>query len=161
MQTQTFVRSKRKPSILICFYLSILNYTIIGLSGLVLVGLLAGKGLEKWDYSLLLPCVAILSLFFALVEKGSLVESVVIDFEQKVVRVFHYQLPCRKCERCIPFDGLHWNTFKPGRGSNRLKISPSKGRSVVICENYLGWEKSVLDKMQYALDKAVNNDKTK
>ena len=87
-----------------------------------------------------LPAAAIYTLFVLWVGKGSLVESVVIDYPQREIRVTHYRLPSTLCERKLSFDGLKWDVLNGGRGWDRLRLKPKEGKKVVICMMHLGWK---------------------
>jgi len=83
---------------------------------------------------------ACISIFASWVGKGSLVESVVIDYPQREIRVTHYKLPSTLCERNLSFDVLKWDVMNGGRSWDRLRLKPKEGKKVVICMMHLGWK---------------------
>ena len=141
-----FSRSKNRHSVLFYFY----RYALLTFVGFMVVVLLIEVISDGWEaliglfydrfMRIALPAAAIYTLFVLWVGKGSLVESVVIDYPQREIRVTHYRLPSTLCERKLSFDGLKWDVLNGGRGWDRLRLKPKEGKKVVICMMHLGWK---------------------
>ena len=141
-----FRRSKNRHSVLFYFY----RYALLTFVGFMVVVLLIEVISDGWEaliglfydrfMRIALPAAAIYTLFVLWVGKGSLVESVVIDYPQREIRVTHYRLPSTLCERKLSFDGLKWDVLNGGRGWDRLRLKPKEGKKVVICMMHLGWK---------------------
>ena len=141
-----FSRSKNRHSVLFYFY----RYALLTFVGFMVVVLLIEVISDGWEaliglfydrfMRIALPAAAIYTLFVLWVGKGSLVESVVIDYPQREIRVTHYRLPSSLCERKLSFDGLKWDVLNGGRGWDRLRLKPKEGKKVVICMMHLGWK---------------------
>ena len=141
-----FSRSKNRHSVLFYFY----RYALLTFVGFMVVVLLIEVISDGWEaliglfydrfMRIALPAAAIYTLFASWVGKGSLVESVVIDYPQREIRVTHYRLPFTLCERKLSFDGLKWDVLNGGRGWDRLRLKPKEGKKVVICMMHLGWK---------------------
>ena len=105
-----FSRSKNRHSVLFYFY----RYALLTFVGFMVVVLLIEVISDGWEaliglfydrfMRIALPAVAIYTLFVLWVGKGSLVESIAIDYQQKEIRVTHYRLPSTLCERKLSFD---------------------------------------------------------
>ena len=99
-----FSRSKNRHSVLFYFY----RYALLTFVGFMVVVLLIEVISDGWEaliglfydrfMRIALPAAAIYTLFVLWVGKGSLVESVVIDYPQREIRVTHYRLPFTLCE---------------------------------------------------------------
>ena len=141
-----FSRSKNRHSVLFYFY----RYALLTFVGFMVVVLLIEVISDGWEaliglfydrfMRIALPAAAIYTLFVLWVGKGSLVESVVIDYPQREIRVTHYRLPSTLCERKLSVDGLKWDVLNGGRGWDRLRLKPKEGKKVVICMMHLGWK---------------------
>lgn len=141
-----FSRSKNRHSVLFYFY----RYALLTFVGFMVVVLLIEVISDGWEaliglfydrfMRIALPAAAIYTLFVLWAGKGSLVESIAIDYQQKEIRVTHYRLPFTLCERKLSFDGLKWDVLNGGRGWDRLRLKPKEGKKVVICMMHLGWK---------------------
>ena len=141
-----FSRSKNKHSVLFYFY----RYALLTFVAFMVVLLMIEVISDGWEalnglfydrfMRIALPAAAIYTLFLSWVGKGSLVETIVIDYPRKEIRVTHYRLPFTLCERKLSFDGLKWDVLNGGRGWNRLRLKPKEGKRVVICMDHLGWK---------------------
>ena len=141
-----FSRSKNRHSVLFYFY----RYALLTFVGFMVVVLLIEVISDGWEaliglfydrfMRIALPAAAIYTLFVLWVGKGSLVESIAIDYQQKEIRVTHYRLPFTLCERKLSFDGFKWDVLNGGRGWDRLRLKPKEGKKVVICMMHLGWK---------------------
>ena len=141
-----FCRSKNRHSVLFYFY----RYALLTFVGFMVVVLLIEVISDGWEaliglfydrfMRIALPAAAIYTLFVLWVGKGSLVESIVIDYPQREIRVTHYRLPFTLCERKLSFDGLKWDVLNGGKGWDRLRLKPKEGKRVVICMMHLGWK---------------------
>jgi hypothetical protein len=141
-----FSRSKNRQSVLFYFY----RYALLTFVGFMVVVLLIEVISDGWEaliglfydrfMRIALPAAAIYTLFVLWVGKGSLVESIAIDYQQKEIRVTHYRLPFTLCERKLSFDGLKWDVMNGGRSWDRLRLKPKEGKKVVICMMHLGWK---------------------
>ena len=139
-------RSKNRHSVLFYFY----RYALLTFVGFMVVVLLIEVISDGWEaliglfydrfMRIALPAAAIYTLFVLWVGKGSLVESVVIDYPQREIRVTHYRLPSTLCERKLSFDGFKWDVLNGGKGWDRLRLKPKEGKKVVICMMHLGWK---------------------
>ena len=141
-----FSRSKNRHSVLFYFY----RYALLTFVGFMVVVLLIEVISDGWEaliglfydrfMRIALPAAAIYTLFVLWVGKGSLVESVVIDYPQREIRVTHYRLPSTLCERKLSFDGFKWDVLNGGKGWDRLRLKPKEGKKVVICMMHFGWK---------------------
>ena len=141
-----FGRSKNRHSVLFYFY----RYALLTFVGFMVVVLLIEVISDGWEaliglfydrfMRIALPAAAIYTLFVLWVGKGSLVESIVIDYQQREIRVTHYRLPSALCERKLSFDGFKWDVLNGGKGWDRLRLKPKEGKKVVICMMHLGWK---------------------
>ena len=141
-----FSRSKNRHSVLFYFY----RYALLTFVGFMVVVLLIEVISDGWEaliglfydrfMRIALPAAAIYTLFVLWVGKGSLVESVVIDYPQREIRVTHYRLPSTLCERKLSFDGFKWDVLNGGKGWDRLRLKPKEGKKVVVCMDHLGWK---------------------
>ena len=136
-------RSKNKHSVLFYFYRYAL-FTFVGFILLLLAIALISDGLDAFPFDFFM-CMVIIStisvLCISLVGKGSLVESVEIDYPQREIRVTHYRLPFTLCERKLSFDGFRWDVLKGHLYAwSRLRLKPKEGKKVVVCMEHLGWE---------------------
>lgn len=139
-------RSKNRHSVLFYYYRYAL-LVFVGFIVMCLVMLLIDDGWSAYhgEYFVrfmlrLLFISACFSIFFSWIGKGSLVESVVIDYPQREIRVTHYRLPSTLCERKLSFDGFRWDVLNGGNGWDRLRLKPKDGKKIVICMMHLGWK---------------------
>jgi hypothetical protein len=79
------------------------------------------------------------ALFLSILGKGSLVETVCIDYIKREIRVLQYNLLYHQHKIVIPFEGFSWDVMNGGRGPDRLRMFQPNGKRVVICEGVLGW----------------------
>ena len=142
-----FSRSKNKHSVLFYYYrYAVLTFVEVIVVFLVIEVISDGwEALNRLSYDIIFMRIAplaaaIYTLFISWVGKGSLVETVTIDYQQKEIRVTHYRLPFTLCERKLSFDGLKWDVLNGGRGWDRLRLKPKEGKRVVICMDHLGWK---------------------
>ena len=162
-----FRHKHRNRTILQTFYLNI---------GLWMVGMMAisvvffyiimegdkNAMLVNWGGLLWGGLVAVLlTTITLLVEKGSLVESMDFDFEQREIRVVHYRLPNKRCQRTIPFDGLRWRWVQPrdllAHRLCYLRITPKEGKKLCITCDHLGWNcvNEIMDALQCIVESDV------
>ena len=136
-------RSKNKHSVLFYFYRYAL-FTFVGFILMLLAIALISDGLDAFPFDFFMRMVVISALTvlcLSLVGKGSLVESVVIDYPHGEIRVTHYRLPFTPCERKLSFDGFRWDVLRGSVYSwDRLRLKPKEGKKVVVCMEHLGWE---------------------
>lgn len=156
----TIRRSKRKYSIVAAFYLRFL---------LIVAGLLAfGVGVfaffaikdGKWYLiATALPLLSGMSVFgsawYSFLNKGSLVDTIKIDYIKKEINVLRYTLINEQREVTIPFEGIKWNILPGGRSKDRLRIFPQNGKRIVICEDTLGWTCEDISELKSALSVIV------
>lgn len=102
---------------------------------------------------------AIFTFFFSWLGKGSLVESIAIDYADKVITVTYYRLPSTLCERKLLFEGLRWDVLNGGKGWDRLRLKPKEGKKVVVCIDHLGWKFEDCLELKEALNKITPKDK--
>ncbi|MBR6990603.1 MAG: hypothetical protein IKH97_00060 [Bacteroidales bacterium] len=160
-----FSRSKNRHSVLFYFY----RYALLTFVGFMVVVLLIEVISDGWEaliglfydrfMRIALPAAAIYTLFVFWVGKGSLVESVVIDYPQREIRVTHYRLPSALCERKLSFDGFRWDVLNGGKGWDRLRLKPKEGKRVVICMMHLGWKLDDCWELMEALSVITPKDK--
>jgi len=141
-----FGRSKNRHSVLFYHY----RYALLVFVGLIVMCLVMPLIVDGWSayqkeyfHRFMLWGLSVsagISIFASWVGKGSLVESVVIDYPQREIRVTHYKLPSTLCERNLSFDGLKWDVMNGGRSWDRLRLKPKEGKKVVICMMHLGWK---------------------
>lgn len=156
----TIRRSKRKYSIVAAFYLRFL---------LIVAGLLAfGVGVfaffaikdGKWYLiATALPLLSGMSVFgsawYSFLNKGSLVDTIKIDYIKQEINVLRYTLINEQREVTIPFEGIKWNFLPVGRSKDRLRIFPQNGKRIVICEDTLGWTCEDISELKSALSVIV------
>ena len=156
---RTIRRSKRKLSIVSRWYLRLAIITFIILVGLFLVSLFdKGSMLSffKRPFPYLISlCIA---LYYSLINKGSLVESVSFDYLRKEIRVVHFTLLNRQHKVVVPFEGMSWSVLPGGRSLDRLRIFPKQGDRIVICEGGLGWTGEDVDRLESALSRIVERE---
>lgn len=156
---RTIRRSKRKLSIVSRWYLRLAMITFIILAGFFLVSLF-DKGLMPSLFKK--PLVYLISLGFALyyslINKGSLVESISFDYLRQEIRVVHFTLLNRQHRVVVPFEGMSWSVLPGGRSLDRLRIFPKQGDRIVICEGALGWTEEDVDRLESALSKIVERE---
>ena len=99
-----------------------------------------------------------LSLVGSFAEKGSLVETVHIDYKKQEIRVLRYNLLKRQFKIVIPVEGFSWDVLWGGRSANRLRMFQPDGKRIVICEGVLGWTVEDLLHLESALSKVVAQD---
>ena len=154
-------RSKNRHSVLFYYYRYAL-FTFVGFILMLLVIALISDGLDAFPFDFFMRMVVISALSvlcLSWVGKGSLVESVEIDYPQRVIRVTHYRLPFTLCERKLSFDGFRWDILDGGRGWDRLRLKPKEGKKVVVCMDHLGWKIEDCWELKEALYKIIPKDK--
>ena len=156
----TIRRSKRKYSIVCCFYLRFL-LILFGLMG-VFVGVFVICSIKDGKWSVLVTSLPLLSgmsflgsAWYSILNKGSLVDTIEIDGIKQEIRILHYTLFNQQCNVAIPFEGMRWNILPGGRSKDRLRIFPQNGKRVVICEDTLGWTCEDINKLRSALSVIV------
>lgn len=151
MTKRILLRSKRKRTILFCYYRrAFLWFVLLSVPYFVMGIGHEGFWSECWPL-LLIP--TLISLGISIVAKGTLAESVTMDYSKREITISYYSLLGRESERIISAKGLHWRITSPrGRGWDRLKIYPKEGPKVVICQD-LGWEEEDFEKLSVALEK--------
>ena len=158
-----FQQKHRNRTILQSFYLNMVLWMIILWVGLLILiylregslgnMLINSRGL--WWASV---SVILVALFYSLIEKGSLVESLDVDYASQEIRVIHYRLPFMKCQRTIPFEGLQWTWVRTrSRKMDYLRITPKEGKKLYITGYHLGWDNCM--GIIAALQKIDNPDK--
>lgn len=156
---RTIRRSKRKLSIVSRWYLRLAITTFIILVGFFLVSLF-DKGLMSSLFKR--PLVYLISLgialYYSLINKGSLVESVSVDYLRQEIRVVHSTLLNRQHKVVVPFEGMSWSVLPGGRSLDRLRIFPKQGDRIVICEGGLGWTGEDVDQLESALSRIVERE---
>ena len=160
-----FSRSKNKHSVLFYYY----RYALLTFVGGIVMFLAIELISDGWEalnglfydrFMRIAPLAsAIYTLFISWVGKGSLVESIAIDYQQKEIRVTHYRLPFTLCERKLSFDGLKWDVLNGGRGWDRLRLKPKEGKKVVVCMDHLGWKIDDCWELMEALSVITPKDK--
>lgn len=156
---RTIRRSKRKCSVVAHFYLRIawlFSAFFLMESAIFLLSDTFHFYLDN------LLAVFLSALFLSLVdsfaEKGSLVETVHIDYKKQEIRVLRYNLLKRQFKIVIPFEGFSWDVLWGGRSANRLRMFQPDGKRIVICEGVLGWTVEDLLHLESALSKVVAQD---
>ena len=155
-------RSKNRHSVLFYYYRYAL-FTFVGFILMLLAIALISDGLDAFPFDFFMRMVVISALSvlcLSLVGKGSLVESVEIDYPHGEIRVTHYRLPFTLCERKLSFDGFRWDVLKGSLyGWDFLRLKPKDGKRVVVCMNHLGWEIEDCWELEKAFNKITNKDK--
>lgn len=153
---RTIRRSKRKLSIVSRWYLRLAIITFIFLVGLFLV-FLFDKGSMLSLFKRPFPYLISLgiALYYSLINKGSLVESVSVDYLRQEIRVVHFTLLNRQHKVVVPFEGMSWSVLPGGRSLDRLRIFPKQGNRIVICEGGLGWTGEDVGRLESALSRIV------
>jgi hypothetical protein len=156
---RTIRRSKRKLSIVTRWYLRLAIITFIILVGLFLVSLF-DKGSMLSLFKRPFPYLISLgiALYYSLINKGSLVESVSVDYLRREIRVVHFTLLNRQHRVAVPFEGMSWSVLPGGRSLDRLRIFPKQGDRIVICEGGLGWTGEDVDQLESALSRIVDRE---
>ena len=145
-EVKRFARSKNRHTVLFYYY----RYALLTFVGVIVMFLVIALIDDGWNafykesfdrfMRMGLYASAIYTLFISWVGKGSLVESVVIDYPQREIRVTHYRLPFTLCERKLSFDGFKWDVLNVSRGWDHLRLKPKEGKRVVVCMDHLGWK---------------------
>ena len=158
-------RSKNRHSVLFYYY----RYALLTFVGFIVLCLVMPLIVDGWSayhgayfgrsmlFGLFLS--AYISILASWAGKGSLVESVVIDYPQREIRVTHYRLPSTLCERKLSFDGFKWDVLNGGKGWDRLRLKPKEGKKVVICMMHLGWKLDDCWELMEALSVITPKDK--
>jgi len=96
------------------------------------------------------------SLYYSLINKGSLVEEVTVEYAKQEVRVLHYTLFNQEHKTVVPFEGLSWSILPGGQSLDRFRIIPKEGPRIIICEGGLGWKSEDIERLSLALSKVVD-----
>ncbi|MBO7586842.1 MAG: hypothetical protein J6T13_06655 [Bacteroidales bacterium] len=156
---RTIRRSKRKLSIVSRWYLRLAIITFIVLAGFFLVSLFdKGVMLSLFKGPLVYLISLGFALYYSLINKGSLVESVSFDYLRLEIRVVHFTLLNRQHKVVIPFEGMSWSVLPGGFSLDRLRIFPKQGDRIVICEGGLGWTGEDVERLESALSRIVERE---
>ena len=150
---RTIRRSKRKLSIVSRWYLRLAIITFF-LVSLFEKGLMPSFFKEPLVYFISLG----IALYYSLINKGSLVESVSVDYLRQEIRVVHFTLLNRQHKVVVPFEGMSWSVLPGGRSLDRLRIFPKQGNRIVICEGGLGWTGEDFGRLESALSRIVERE---
>ena len=159
--SQTFRRSRHDLNPAVMFYVRLMVFFLFMMLFSVIIYLFCEYDIDHlFD---ILPFCACFLLFWALLwvslNSGSLVETVQIDFTKQEIRVLRYTLWGRQRLVKIPFDGLYWEKYRPGKLLDRLRLFPLVGKKIVICQGGLtGWTDEDIDALKTALSKIVPED---
>jgi len=156
---RTIRRSKRKYSVVVRFYLRTV-WLFIALFLMESAIFLFSESFHFFlDHLLTVFLFAFCgTLLFAFVGKGSLVETVYVDYKKREIRVLRYDLLKRQYKIVIPFEGFSWDVKRGGRAPDRLRMFQSDGRRVVVCEGVLGWTFEDFQRLRSALSTVVAQD---
>lgn len=99
-----------------------------------------------------------MALLIAIGDKGSLVDTVRIDYKKQEIRILRYTLFNRQQNVVFPFKGFYWNVSLQPKRFDRLRLFSSNGQKIVICIGTLGWTIEEVHKLQLALSKIVDKD---
>ena len=99
-----------------------------------------------------------MSLLFSLGHKGSLVETVCVDYTKQEIRVLRYDLLSHQHNAAIPFKGFSWDVMSSGRYPARIRLFPLEGKRIVICKGELGWTFEDCLKLELVLSEIVEKD---
>lgn len=155
---QTFRRSRHGLNPAVMFYVRWTAHSLFLMLFIVIINLFS-----KYDVDHLfdgLPFFACFSVFWGLfwvsLNTGSLVETVHVDYTKQEIRVLRYTLWGRQRLVKIPFDGLYWEKYRPGKLLDRLRLFPLVGKKIVICQGGLtGWTDEDIDALKAALSEIV------
>lgn len=149
---RTICRSKNEISVLARFYIAIGLY-FAGFMVMAALVVVFSDGMKALNDRIpfVLGVGFAFSLFFSLLHKGSLVETVCVDYINQEIRVLRYDLLCRQHKEVIPFKGFAWDVLPGGRSPDRLRLFPLEGKRIVICEGELGWTIEDCQKLESAL----------
>lgn len=160
-----FNRSKNNHSVLFYYY----RYALLTFVGVIILSIAIALIKDGWEpfrrdtfdvfIRIGLSVSVIYTIFVSWVGKGNLVESIAIDYADKVITVTHYRLPSTLCERKLSFEGLRWDVLNGGRGWDRLRLKPKEGKKVVVCIDHLGWKIEDYWELAEALYKITPKDK--
>ena len=98
------------------------------------------------------------SLLFSLGHKGSLVETVCVDYVKQEIRVLRYDLLSHQHNAVIPFKGFSWDVISGGRFPDRIRLFPLEDKRIVICKGELGWSFEDCQKLESVLSEIVDKD---
>ena len=156
---KTFRRSKHEISVLARFYIAIGLY-FAGCMLLAALVVITKDGMKALDDSIpfVIGFASVFSLIISLDHKGSLVETVRIDYIKQKIKVFRYDLLGRQHIVEIPFVGFVWDVQREFRRTSRLRLFPLVGKRIVICEGELGWTIEDCHKLESALSVIVDED---
>ena len=156
---RTIRRSKRKLSIVSRWYLRLVIITFIILVGFFLVSLFDMSLMSSLFKGPLVYLISLgIALYYSLINKGSLVESVSVDYLRQEIRVVHFTLLNRQYKVVVPFEGMSWSVLPGGYSLDRLRIFPKQGNRIVICEGGLGWTGEDVDRLESALSRIVERE---
>ena len=162
---RTIRRSKRKHSIVASFYIRFLWIIalcigVMGGGGIVLAMIDKGTtdifvSYGNWSgYFLLIAFISVLgSVWYSILNKGSLVDTIKVDYIKQEIRVLYYTLSNQQRQVTIPFEGMTWNILPGGRSRDRIRIFPKEGERIVVCIDTLGWTFEDFEQLRSALSR--------
>lgn len=161
---RTIRRSKRKHSIVASFYIRFLWIIAIGMGGLggvcIIFDIIAvgtTNFVSNWNWLNFFGIIFLISVlgsaWYSILNKGSLVDTIKIDYIKQEIRVLYYTLFNKQCNVTIPFEGMTWNVLPGGRSTDRIRIFPKEGEKIVVCEGTLGWTYEDFNQLRSTLSK--------
>ena len=156
---RTIRRSKRKFPVVIRFYLRIVWLFSVIFFIESAISLFSNTIHFLLDNLLFVFISAFcFALFLSFLSKGSLVETIYVDYKKREIRVLRYDLLRRQYKIVIPFEGFSWDVMNGGRGPDRLRMFQPDGKRVVICEGVLGWTLDDFQRLILELSEVVAQD---
>ncbi len=159
--TRTFHRNSRIVSVVACFYLRfVLLFLFFFILAYIIVFFKEGVTYDSMMNSFFFACGSgvFMAILIAIGDKGSLVDTVRIDYKKQEIRILRYTLFNRQQNVVIPFKGFYWDVSLQPRRFDRLRLFSSNGQKIVICIGTLGWSIEEVHKLQLALSKIVDED---
>lgn len=157
----TISRSKRKLSVVDWWYLRLLIMSVVYIVILIVFCFIIDKSMF---FSLRLVVIIsiisfLISIYYSLINKGSLVDSVTIDYEKQEIHIRHYTLLKKERNVTIPFEGFYWSILNGGRSQDRLRFKHNDFPTIVICEDSLGWTFEDCTQLHQALSRITPKNK--
>lgn len=155
----TIRRSKRRISIVLWWYLRLMWLFAGMMLILACIGCFTNGGITLVEIMPVYGGISVwFALFYSFINKGSLVETVHIDYIQQEIRVLRYSLWGRQFKVVIPFKGFTWDELPGGNSPYRLRLFPLADNRIVICEGSLGWTGDDCVRLKEALSEIVEKD---
>lgn len=157
----TISRSKHKLSVVDWWYLRLFLMSIASTVLLLIVLFITGKSIFISLRPVIICAIGVFffCMFYSLINKGNLVDSVTIDYKNQEIRVKYYSLLKKEHNVTFPFEGFSWSILHGGRSQNRLRFQQEQRSKIVLCEDSLGWTFEDCSHLHQALSRITPREK--